>query len=208
MIALNLQQFEDLLLQRNRTEPVCIITTTDPDMRKGRKDKETGKYPNRFVDADGESLVTKLARRTVFIGADYESCVNRQRERESTPLMPDGSIEYFEAEQLWGGKGQRVNKFVVEHVESLKRYICVKPNAKPDIINGQFYPVVDEVEYRWKATDVPLTESEVAELKTWFPEKKPSTRQETDKPVFWQVITLTNVLQIRIGGEDYSLVEG
>lgn len=195
MQRLTLNGFENLLERRNRTEPVTIMTRTEPKMKSGRKDKETGEYPNPFITSDKESKVERLALRNYFIGASYESVVNRQRVREDHG-------EYFTAEELWGGHGERVNKFVVRHKGNGKLYLaCKAPNQRDNP------GLADTIEsrYQWKDTGLPLTEDEETAYKEWLPKPSASKRQETDKAIHWRTVELKNIEYVRIGGREYTL---
>lgn len=198
---MNLQALETFLDNRNRAEPVAILTHTDPDMKTGRK--VAGVYPNRFVDGEKNSLVTKIGWRNVFIGADYESVVNRQQIRE-------GGEGDFEAQALWNGHGERVNRYLArntnENSKSFNRlYLAVKtPNQREFPLE----PAISHVNYVWKETGENLTADEIAELKEWFPEKDVETTQANqgvERPVFWNTIELCNIKWLRSAGQDFAI---
>ena len=199
MQTLNLVSFEELLDLRNRAEPVTIITKTvqgkDQMTSGGRADKETGEYPNRFF-----GKVYRVAERPAFIGANYESCVNLQREREEQPLFTDGSLEYFHAEELWKGKGLPLNKYIIQHMEHGELYIAYKPKltADGDIINKAS-------KYYWCEEDKPLTSKEVKAMETWFKPHSPMENQGVDKKVPWRTLKLCNLLQIKINKTIYGV---
>lgn len=187
--TLDLAGFEALLDSRDRAEPVTIVTLTDCT-----KNKTMRVRGNDFRDN-----VFHLAERNVFIGADYESCVNRQRDRECQPINLDGSVDYFNAEQLWNGKGKKINKYVYLHTEKQMLYIAYKPRTDSEnkIVNRQsVYQNADGVAY---------TPQEVAYIKGFMTERGEALKQGVDKQVFWNTLKLPNLKRITIGGKMYEV---
>ena len=178
-------QLDILLDNRNRAEPVGITTTTYPERSGLRK---TG---NRFY-----GLVKKVAERSGFVGSSYEAGVNVQ-------LAKDGLPATFKAEALWYGAGVHVGRYYATHKTKGGLYLCFRPpvNADNEVIG------MGRVEYQWIANSTPLSDADLAEYKTFIPDKsgKPKT-QEAEKMVAWNVIDVTGLNQIRIGGETYGVL--
>jgi len=177
-------QLDVLLDNRNRAEPVGLTTTTYPERSGLRK---TG---NRFY-----GLVKKVAERSGFVGSSYENGVNTQ-------LAKDGLDATFKAESLWFGMGVHVGRYYVTHKTKGGLYITFRPPVNSEnVVVG-----MGRVEYQWIASGAPLSETELAEYKTFLPVKsgKPKT-QEAEKMVAWQVIDLTGLNQIRIAGETFGV---
>jgi len=181
---IGLSELEAILSKRNKAEPVTIVTRTYPERSGLRK---TG---NRFY-----GLCHKISRSNGFIGSGYESRINRQRERE-------GHSRKFQAESLWKGRGRHVedSRYFVTHVEKGGRYLAFSPLTVKDK-----HPRVLQQEYQWIKGNKPLTEAETSEYKTFERKRRASGRQETNKPVFWQLPDLTNLIQITIGGQTYPV---
>lgn len=162
-----------------RAQPVTIVTRTEPRMRK---------RDNPFLEAG----VIRLAERNGFIGADYQSVVNRQRLREITPTDRRGRVIEFRADKLWNGAGRHVrgNRHLVEHIPTGRLYLV-------------FYPQ-RTIRDAWQTAEgKPL---DPAELKPWLIESSGSQRQETEKQIEWRLIGLDNLVSITMSGRQYVLV--
>lgn len=181
---IGLAELEALLTKRNKAEPVTIVTDTRPE-RSGLR-----KTDNRF-----HGKCHKITRINGFIGSGYESRVNRQRDREA-------HTRTFKANGLWNGKGKHVegSRYFVTHTEKGGLYLAFSA-----VTVNEKYPRVLEQEYQWIDGNKPLTEAETAEYKTFERKRKASKRQETRKPIFWQMPDLTNLVEITIGGQTYSV---
>ena len=181
---IGLSELEAILSKRNKAEPVTIVIRTYPE-RSGLR-----KTDNRFY-----GLCHKITRTNGFIGSGYESRINRQREREGHSLT-------FKAESIWRGKGKHVegSRYFITHVDKGGLYLAFSALTVKDK-----HPRVLQQEYQWIKDSKPLTESETAEYKTFERKRKASGRQETEKPIFWQLPDLTNLIQITIGGQTYPV---
>jgi hypothetical protein len=128
-------------------------------------------------------------------GVSYESSVNNQRAREESETD-------FEAFPLWGGKGVHLNKFLAVHPDKGTKYLKIMPTA---IAHENEFAVRAKTMFRYVGTKTALSDIELSILKQFEPAKSVSSRQETEKPVFWQTIQLDNILQLRFGGECYEI---
>lgn len=198
MKKLTLENFEELLDSRNRAEPVLIVTSTLQGRNQmnsgGRRDKDTGEYPNPFYEN-----VYRIAERNVFIGCNYESCVNRQRERELQPLLIDGSLEYFHADQLWNGKGIMLNKYIAQHIDHGELYIGYKPLVKDGYVANKASA------YYWCHNNKKLTPAQEKKMKQWMKPQRDNEKQGTDVKVEWRTLTLCNLKRITINGQIYDI---
>jgi len=160
---------------------IATLTTRTPVRL--RKQSSDGKYLPY-------SCVKRLARRSVVFGANYQSCVNKQRNREQIQ-------DIFFANELWKGKGQHVSTFVVRHTVTGRLYIAVKAQTYP---NGE--PIVYEEQYFGDGKPVEKTE-----LEEFFPSlSKKNLKQKTERPTRWRTIALENIVQI-VCGEIYDVVQ-
>lgn len=168
----------------NQSRIVSLITKTEPETRKTNENGE----PKPFV------TLVRIARRRGMIGISYESCVNRQRNREEQPLDDEGNVEYFHAEGLWNGLGEHDGPLTVRHKIKGTRYICFRPmNEDNDSV------VIDED--LWLADGSPV---EKRDVEPWLKGGGKSRRQQVDKQVFWRTIALENIVEIKTG-EIYSV---
>jgi len=132
------------------------------------------KTGNRFL-----GLVAKHQTFQVCFGDDYETGVQRKADQEGLDIE-------FVAQPLKWGRHYRDSKFVIEHKDNFYLQCRVlKSNA---------------VEYRWIESGIPLTADEVAELKTFFPQKKEGERQPAEDKVIYRTVKVGNLTEIRMFG--------
>ena len=190
--TIGMAQLEILLNERDRPEPVTLWLITDPlksRMRTGGRKRADGTYPNRFA-----GKVEKCTRYNGFIGVQYQRAVQNMRSREEHP-------ELFEASALWNGKGQNLGRYFCTHVDRPNsRYLKFMPLVN---LRGEDWgTVVYETWFRWIGSQERLSEADEAEAWTWCADQKlGSERQETDKPVAWNLPKLESVRMLKIGGQ-------
>lgn len=156
-----------------------VLTTTEPTMR-----KKGNPYDGR---------VTNITERLGNLGTNYENAVNSQRERE-------GIAATFSAESMWKGAGEHVNKGIVRHKGTGENYLVFYPKSDT---NGN--PMNSD--QRWLVDGVAATEEQIAEIKSFMPNRTSSGKQGTEKPVPWRVFNLWNVLEVAVAGKVYRLVD-
>ncbi len=94
---------------------ICTLTAfSSVKMKTGRKDKETGVYPNPFVDATGEPLVRMVSTKQIRLGR-YDSIMERRTGEE------------FESAPLWGGAGVHLSRSIVQHTGTQEQYLAYTP---------------------------------------------------------------------------------
>jgi hypothetical protein len=176
---------------------VTLRSATEPKMLvKHRVTKEPNPYP------DG---VTRLAYRTVYLGANYDLAVNRQREREGTA---DADAPFI-AEEMWKGKGQRTSPYTITHIEKGGVYFVMKPASHADnkSVTGT---MPDLLESRWIDTDtgLPLTPEQVKELPHYLPPISKSRCQDVEADVLWRAYKAESIIAIHglIAGNVYYLI--
>jgi len=171
-------------LRQGGTTPIGLTYLTEPKQLK----------TNNPFYADGQWQIEKLADVNGFAGSDYESEHERARAREEKQTD-------FESMPLWNGKGSHIDKFLAKHE------------------NGTVYlklllTTYGQEQYRWKQTvlptgrtipAIPLNDEEYRRLMAFNPApRKPSERQELDKPRQWRLIMIQNIVSIRFGGKVFS----
>jgi hypothetical protein len=130
--------------------------------------------------------VKKLSGWGFDVNADYSRKVNLQREREGLSMD-------FEALPTWA---EKVNDIIYRHkTETHKLYMSVFPSKNFGTFVSYF------VDGR------PATESEMATIREFTPEKSESSRQGTDKKVEIRRPSLNNVLLASLGGKRMFLFE-
>ena len=127
--------------------------------------------------------VTKIATRNGIIGADYENVVNGRLEKQ-------GEVPDFDAQSLWNGKGRAIDRHIVEHAETGKRYLKFLPNQ--DRTHSIYIDNATGLEIDFEA------------IKPYMPAFREPTNQGTEKPVFWQTIELDNILSLTSGEIVYN----
>jgi hypothetical protein len=168
-----LDKLEEIVASRPGAKIVGLTTQTEPKLLK--KSRKTGE-PTPF------GSVVRKTERVAVLACQYESCVNRQLEREDKPAE-------FVAGALWNGKGRHVegHPFLVEHTETGKRYIAIMP--------------LQTHRDWWEADGKPIDPVLLAE---YLPKPGKNESQGTDKPVLWRTVAVDNVLAARYAGEEYT----
>lgn len=151
---------------------VTIISSTEPPMRK---------TANPFY-----GRVRKISRVNGVIGWQYESAVNRQRDREQRPENADGTIEHFFAEpRKWGER--LPGSPWVSHKQQM--YL----ELKVERVLGH--------EYRCDGKPI-----DVAELEPWLQRKTgESSRQGVEKEIILRDYRLDSILAVTFGGKQYLI---
>jgi hypothetical protein len=120
--------------------------------------------------------VVRITKRNGFVGGDYESIANNKREK-------DGGERDFEAGSLpWG---THLDRYFIGHKDAL--YL-------------KFFPIRAAVEGidEWQTSDgQPVPFDAIA---PFLPERK-----EADSGVPWRVITLRNIIEATLNGEEYVI---
>jgi hypothetical protein len=130
--------------------------------------------------------VKKLSGWGFDTNGDYAHKVNLQREREG--LSAD-----FEALPTWA---EKINDIIYRHkTETEKLYMSVFPSVNFGTFVSYF------VDGR------PATESEMATIREFTPEKSESSRQGTEKKVPIRRPSLNNILLASLGGKRMFLFE-
>lgn len=127
--------------------------------------------------------VTKISLRNGIIGASYENAVNNKLERE-------GELPDFKAESLWKGRGRRVSKFIVQHMDTQKQYLAFLPKTNADGHN------ITKSIYIDNATGLEVPYNNV--------EKYIPSYGYSSSVVNWQVIELSNVIGLKSGDIEFT----
>lgn len=160
---------------------VTLITRTEKELveRNGHKPYDS---------------VIRIARRNGIIGCSYESSVNRRRVKEQQPTH-GGVILYFDAMELWNGKGEYDTPYTVRHVETGRRYIAFRPAQYSD--GAQV--IVDEDWYDTNDNEIAFNA-----IAPYLKKEKKNKRQEVDCPVLWRTIAFEHVEAVVYGGKVYE----
>lgn len=142
----------EFLDERKGATFIGLYANTAPDMR-----KTENPYWGNVVHQWG---------RNVTFGASYQKSVNRRWDEVEHD-------EYFIAEQLWRGHGERINRYMARHDETGREYLVYQLRTDG---NGKVYaPLHDE--YRLADTGEVI---ERKELEPFFPKRKPSKVQQIE----------------------------
>jgi hypothetical protein len=171
MPTITINQLKTKLTDTSRAAIVTFVANTEPDMRK---------TDNPYLGC------RKIARVNGIIKFTYESCVNRQRVRESQPLTLDGYVEHF---------------------TSLPRRWGVRVHGTPFVThNGNTYletKVSNWLEVQYRLGNHIIPEEDIG---PFLKDSHESSRQGVDKKVILRDYNLVNIKQIAIGGGVFEIV--
>lgn len=124
-------------------------------------------------------LVEKIGVANVMTGDDYEKGVQKKADKEGLDTV-------FEAQPLSWGSHYKESKFIIEH-------------------KGNFYfqcrvLASHSVQYRWIASKIALTDSEVKTLKTFLPKKSEGAFQPAKDKVIYRTFKVCNITEIKMYG--------
>jgi hypothetical protein len=139
--------------------------------------------------------VIRIARRNGIIGCSYESSVNRRREKEGQPTNQGGEILYFNALELWNGKGVYDTPYTARHIDTNQRYICFRPSQDGE--GDQV--IVDETWYNDDGEEVQLDA-----IAPYFHRDSKNKRQNVNCPVLWRTVAFEHVEAVVYGGKVYE----
>ena len=173
---------------------VRVTTLTLPKMNvKSRVTKE----PNPHTEG-----VTRRASRIIVLGANYEAAVNRQRANEATDEeLPD--LEYFAAEKLWHGAGERIegHPMLARYSTTGQVYFCYRPHQ--DRETGLPDCLADE----WRSVKTGAV-IDVDTLIDLLPVPSSAPKQEVDRPVPWRTLHVENMREVVHGEYHFILPPG
>ncbi len=127
--------------------------------------------------------VEKISKMNVNFGGIYKNAVEN--------LMGKEEVEgNYEPAPLQWGQHYRDSRVIIEH-------------------KGNFYAQMrplraDHVSYRWAENLKEMTEKEIQEMKTFFPQKREGSRQPTEKKVIIRTIKIKNIREIRMDKTRYQ----
>jgi len=167
------------ILANSRAQPAVIVTRTP-----ARMVKRNNPYAARGVQ--------KIAVRHGFLGTDYASCVDRQREREQRPTNDRGAIELFQVEKLWNGAGEQLpgNRHFVRHKTTGKLYL-------------KWFPLRDQYVVYQDAKNVTYAPDKIKPFLT--KSSAGSKRQGVAKPVRWLLVALDHLEVVKANGWSYLI---
>lgn len=150
MQLFNADTIRDFLEARRGCTFIALYAVTEPKMRK------TG---NPFF-----GNVVHVWGRNVTFGANYANSVNnRWAESEATE-------NYFVAESLWRGRGERINSYMARHTVHGQEYLVYQLRTDKE---GAVYPALFD-EYRNATTGEVIPFEQLA---PFMPKKAPSKKQ-------------------------------
>lgn len=154
-----------------KSKIVSLFYKSEPDLLKGTKNNR-----HKFVNENGNPKVYKISQMNGIVGTDYEKVTRNRTENPE-----------FKVEQLWGGKGEHLNKYLVRHKVTQRVYLAF-------LLNN-----VTKSGYYW-SDGTELSNEEVVELKQYI--RNTSNNSE----VQWRTLPIDNVLEIKTDGEIYSRI--
>ena len=174
IVRINRAKLIGIMYKLPRSEIITLHTNTDPGLRKTSKIDKSIRNP--FVG------VRKCSKVNGFVEVSYESCVNRQLERE-------GKEADFKAEKRqWGSVVNDTTKTVVHHVAKESGEYAQYINFNPRHHLETHY--VDENNKMLDKSDI----------EQFISDKKPSSRQGTDKEVVWRTYKAESIVAVATKG--------
>lgn len=215
VVDISQRELVDVLFRLKGTTFIGFSAVTIPDMRKtnnrffGKVEKFSPKinavigyqYQNMVNNAQKRQLESDI-RQTMLDNGVPESIIN------SLDSDLDGIVE--SAHQQFESAGLSWGAYMVSPITGIKSRVLIdhtkkggeyQQYAQMAILNSQT-PV-----YRWIDSGQELSETEVAELKTFFPDKKEGERQGLAKPYIIRAYALENIQDIRINKVQYSITK-
>jgi len=174
-IVINVARLVEILMAVRGAEPITFVARTIPSMRK------TG---NRFV-----GLIEKVAKVNGMVNVDYSAAVERQLVREGK------DVSEFHKGESW-------------HHAVIRNDGTFTPLCQHNKNNSYYLRFVAgntlESEYRWIANDAPLSDSDVAELKT-FIQTSTYANQGVDKAIRFQTRDLSSIKILTLEKQTYII---
>lgn len=141
--------------------------------------------------------VVRLCYRQGQLGRIYQTAVNNRANKLELPNTPP-----FVARPLWNGKGQWVDRFCVEHVDTHKRYLAFKP-AQVQTLYGYDVQFIADQWLDGLTGDFLLFDQVQEYLLASEIKSQPMPPAEA---VQWRTVALENILSIKCG-LTYEIVE-
>ena len=204
-------QVVSLFLALTGTTFIQLWQKTEPKMNK------TG---NRFF-----GLVDKFNCLNCVTNYNYENMVNNARSKEAIGTLKQAMVEAgvpidkieaffkeakkditenaqkFKTAGLKWGKYVKNSKCIIEHTSKSGVWKDIKGYYIQVAVLNSSEPV-----YKWKDTGKELTDTEVAELKTFIPDKKEGERQGLDKPYIIRSPRFDTIESITFKGKNYRII--
>jgi len=176
----------DLLARNASAFPATIVALTKEHNMRAKMDGT----PNPYWKAHKEGRLLKRSEVNGFLNWIYGNSVNNQRVREGQPLTAAGDVEHFEPlPRAWGHR-VKGTPFVRHTNKAGEKLVYLELKVERSL------------EWRYELDGQPIDKDKVL---PFVAEKKESSRQGTEKPIYCRDYQLSNVLEIRYGGEIYSL---
>lgn len=191
MNRVTLARLEQILATHPGTVIVTMVCRTEPALLvKSRRTRQpTGeRWPHG---------IEKIARGQFALGTFYGRNVRDQRRREGHPRP-----EAFRATRLWHGKGRRVGRYLVEHVETGRLYVRARPKS-----DEHGWPV--RIYERWidLTTGGDVLGDELVELqRDWLRDPpRRNGKQQLAKQIPYRTYEAVHVHSVTLGGRIYRL---
>jgi len=169
------------LLYINMSKFAEVTAITEPKINKSKKIEKDGKI-EKILNTKFFGI-EKISKMNVNFGGIYKNAVEKKMEKEGI------KGDYTPAPLSWGQHFED-SRVIIEH-------------------KGNFYVQIralraDFVSYRWADTKEDMTEQEIQEMKTFFPQKKEGTRQPSEEKVIIRAIKINNIREVRMDGVRYQ----
>ena len=212
-MKITMAQFITLLFSVKNTTFIGFDSVTEPKMKKTN---------NRFF-----GLVKKCSKVNSLIGYCYQNMVNNAQIRQLSSEVrqalidngvPIAVIDSFDTDlnnivdashEQFESAGLRWGEYMTNPITDKKSPVLIDHTTKEQIYRVYAQMAIMQTKdpvYRWKDSDKELTESELSEMREFFPVKKEGTRQGLSKPYIIRSYALDSIKTVRMNKQEYQLV--
>ena len=202
----------DILFDQKTTTFIGFDAVTEPQMNKtgnrflGKVEKESTvsalgwyQYQNMVNNAQKRQLNSELIQTLLDNGVEMSTIESFNGDLDG--IVDSAHREFESAGLRWGKymidpKTDEKSRLLIDHTKKDNEY---RVYAQVAILNTKT-PV-----YRWKDSGVELSETELAEMKTFIPTKKEGIRQELRKPYIIRTYGIDNVKSVRMNKVEYKI---
>ena len=132
--------------------------------------------------------VKKFTKVNGQLNFSYQNAVNNQRDKEGIVESDFIPKKRFWGEHMTNSITNKISKTMISHTKKgsdvEKHYIQLRPLR------------VYNVEYAYIDSNIPLTESEIEEMKAFFPKSKKPSTQQTNKEIKLSDYNIDNIVTI------------
>lgn len=174
IVRINRAKLIGMMYELPHSEIVTLHTNTDARLRKTSKIDKTIRNP--FPNVRKCSIVNGL------VEVSYETCVNNQLKREGK------EADFKAAKRQWGSKVNDTTRTLVHHVD--------KENGE----YAQYFNFNSRHHVETYYVDENGEKLDKSDIEQFISDKKPSSRQGTDKEIVWRTYKTESIVAVAARG--------